>query len=165
VAALFVGIHRRVPSGHIPAAYPAGAPLTHPAHARCVSLRVPFHDCDPLGVVWHGRYFEYFEAARCALLDSLRLDVPHVRELDLRMYVSEVRCRYNAPMSYGDEIRAWAWFSEIGPVLKVSYDLENCTTGRKCVRAFTRLALTDAAGRFLTELPESVRVRLPALGA
>lgn len=137
--------------------------MNHPAHARSVIQRVPFHDCDPLGVVWHGRYFEYFEAARCALLDSVGLDVPHVRALSLRMYVSEVRCRYNAPMQYGDEIRAWAWFSEIGPVLKVSYDLDNVTSGRKCVRAFTRLALTDAEGRFLTELPPEVRTRLPVL--
>jgi acyl-CoA thioester hydrolase len=137
--------------------------LSHPAHARSVTLRVPFHDCDPLGVVWHGRYFEYFEAARCALLESVQLDVPQVRDLGLRMYVSEVRCRYNAPLSYGDEVEAWAWFSEIGPILKVSYQLDNRTTGRKCVRAFTRLALTDGAGRFLTELPESVVHRLPRL--
>jgi acyl-CoA thioester hydrolase len=34
-------------------------------------LRVPFHDVDPAEVVWHGRYFKYFEAARAKLMDSL----------------------------------------------------------------------------------------------
>ncbi len=135
--------------------------MIHPPHARWVTLRVPFHDCDPLGVVWHGRYFEYFELARCELLDSVGLDVPHVRGMDLRMYVSEVRCRYTAPLRYGDELKVWAWFSELGPVLKISYDIENVTTRRKCVRAFTRLALTDAAGRFLAALPENVAALLP----
>lgn len=77
------------------------------------------------------------------------------------MYVSEVRCRYTAPLRYGDELKVWAWFSELGPVLKISYDIENVTTRRKCVRAFTRLALTDAAGRFLAALPENVAALLP----
>lgn len=137
--------------------------MNHPSHARWVTLRVPFHDCDPLGVAWHGRYFEYFEAARCELLTSVGLDVPHVRDLNLRMYVSEVRCRYSSPVRYGDEIKVWAWFSEIGPILKVSYDIENLNTRRKCVRAYTRLALTDATGRFLSELPEVVASRLANL--
>ncbi len=138
--------------------------MIHPAHARSVVLRIPFHDCDPLGVAWHGRYFEYFEAARSELLTSVGLDVPHIRSLDLRMYISEVRCRYSSPLRYGDDVKVWAWFSEIGPILKVSYDLENLNTRRKCVRAYTRLALTDASGRFLPELPEAISSRLPNLG-
>lgn len=137
--------------------------MNHPSHARWVTLRVPFHDCDPLGVAWHGRYFEYFEAARCELLMSVGLDVPHVRDLNLRMYISEVRCRYSSPVRYGDEIKVWAWFSEIGPILKISYDIENLTTRRKCVRAYTRLALTDATGQFLSQLPQAVTARLATL--
>jgi len=35
------------------------------------TLRVPFHDVDPANVVWHGRYFKYFEEARRTLLEEL----------------------------------------------------------------------------------------------
>ena len=134
-----------------------------PSHSCSVTQRVQFHECDPLAIVWHGRYFEYFEAARCELLRSVKLDVPDMIALNLRMVVTEVRCRYNTPLRYADELRIWAWFSELDPLLKVSYDIENLTTGRKCVRAFTRLALTDAYGVLLPSLPAAVRSRLPNL--
>ena len=39
-------------------------------HAEVV-LTVSFHDCDPMGVVWHGNYFRFFEVAREALLRSI----------------------------------------------------------------------------------------------
>ncbi len=31
-----------------------------------VHITVPFHHCDPMGIVWHGRYLEYFEIERFA---------------------------------------------------------------------------------------------------
>ena len=33
-----------------------------------VEIEIPFHDCDPMQVVWHGNYARYLEVARCELL-------------------------------------------------------------------------------------------------
>jgi len=137
--------------------------LTHPAHTASVELTIPFHDCDPLAVAWHGRYFEYFEASRSALLHAHRLDVPDMIELGIRMFVTEVRCRYTFPLSYGDRFRVASWFTECDAIIKVSYEIVNLTRNRKSARAFTRLALTDNLGRLLTEIPPVVRERLPNL--
>ena len=30
----------------------------------CDEIKIPFHDLDSGNVVWHGRYFKYFESAR-----------------------------------------------------------------------------------------------------
>lgn len=135
--------------------------MKRPDHARVAEIQVPFHDCDPLGIVWHGHYFKYFEIARCALFRSVNLDVPDLVELDIRMFVSEVRCRYTAPLRYRDVVRVTAWFTETEPLLKVAYDVENLTSKRRCVRASTRLALADKHGNLLDALPESVRRRIP----
>ncbi len=43
-----------------------------------VEHTVPFHDVDPLFVVWHGHYFKYFEYGREALMRAHGLDVPRV---------------------------------------------------------------------------------------
>ena len=137
--------------------------MKRPAHARTVELHVPFHDCDPLGIVWHGHYLKYLEIARCDLFKSLALDVADLIELEIRMVVSEVRCRYTAPLRYGDHVKITAWFSETTPLLKVSYDVENVTTQRRCVRGFTRLALASKEGRLFDSLPEPVRRRIPSL--
>ena len=73
-----------------------------------VRLTIPFHDCDPLSVVWHGRYFEYFELARTELFASHGIDVPQIRDLGFRMYVADVGCRYTYPLTYGDEVEVTA---------------------------------------------------------
>ena len=135
--------------------------MTTPDHAVQVELRVPFHDCDPLAVVWHGRYFQYLEASRTELFRSCRLDVSDMVELGLRMFVTDARCRYNHPLGYGDRFVVGCWFSERSPLLRVSYDVMNLTRGRRSARAYTRLALTDRDGELLKEIPEVVRERLP----
>lgn len=37
-------------------------------------VEIRFHDCDPLGIVWHGNYVKYFEAAREAFGAKYNLD-------------------------------------------------------------------------------------------
>lgn len=123
-------------------------------------LRVPFHDCDPLFVVWHGNYYRYFEVARSALLKKLRLDVPHIRAMNLRQYVTETRCRHLAPLTYDDEFAVRATITRQTPVIRVSFRVENLTTGRQSARGYTDLATTDANGNLLTPTPAEILERL-----
>jgi len=136
--------------------------LKRPDHAVSVDLRVAFHECDPLGVVWHGRYFEYLEVARSALLASVRLDVADIRALGFRLYVTEARCRYMAPLAYAEELRVTAWFSAVSPLLRVAYDVRHSGRGTWCARAITVLASTDAAGVLIPRTPDAILARLPA---
>lgn len=138
-------------------------PLRRPEHAVCVELEIPFHDCDPLFVAWHGRYFEYLEASRQALLRSCRLDVPDLIDLRYRFYVADVRCRYNFPLTYGDRVQVTSWFGEHERLIKVLYDVFNRSKERRSARASTLLAVTDEHNRFLPEIPEPIRARLPEL--
>ena len=135
--------------------------LKRPDHAVSVDIAVAFHQCDPLGVVWHGRYFEYFEAARTALMASVGLDVPQIRTLGFRMYVTEVRCRYMAPLAYGDVARVTAWFGEASPLMRVVLDVYDAAGSRWCARAVTVLATTDQAGVLIPRTPDAILDRLP----
>lgn len=132
-----------------------------PEHAVSVETRVAFQQCDPLGVVWHGRYLEWLEEARTALFRSVGLDVPEIRALGHRMYVVESLCRYMAPLAYGDRVRVTAWFGDVTPVIRVAYDVHNADTGRWSARGHTLLATTDAKGALLTATPAAVLERLP----
>ncbi len=128
-----------------------------------VELLIPFHDCDPLFVVWHGRYFQYLEASLHALLRSRQLDIPDLMEQGHRMYVTDVRCRYLFPLTYGETVKVTAWFTQYSPLIKVVYDVFNVTKGRKSARSSATVAVTDAQGNLLTEIPDAIRSRLPAL--
>lgn len=127
-----------------------------------VQLKVPFHHCDPLSVVWHGRYAEYFEVARTELFTSVALDVPAIRELGYKMFITDLRCRYMFPLHYGDDFEVKATIRESTPFIRVSYEVENLTHQRKSARASTTLATTDAGGRLFSETPDALLDRIRA---
>lgn len=132
-----------------------------PDHAVTISHRVGFQECDPLGVVWHGRYLEWLEAARNALFGSIDLDIPQIRALGHRMYVVEAKCRYMAPLTYGDVAQITSWFGKSDALIKVSYDVRHERTSRWCARATTTLAVTDHEGNLLGAIPKPFRSRMP----
>jgi acyl-CoA thioester hydrolase len=133
-----------------------------PDHAIELTRKVAFHECDPLGVAFHGRYFEWMDVARTALFASVDLDVPVVRDFGHRMYVVETRCRYMVPLRYGDAVQLTAWFSSVAPLIRVAYDLYNPDSGRWSARGFTSLATTDRDGQLLSATPDALLARLPS---
>lgn len=139
------------------------APATPLGEAVSVKLKVPFHDCDPLFVVWHGRYLEYLEVARSALFARHRVDVEDVRALNYRMYVTDVHCRYLHPLSYNDEFSVSARFTALTPLIRIAYDVRNLTVNRKSARAVTVMATTDAQGKLFSETPHDLVARIRPL--
>ena len=116
-----------------------------PASAISVELKVPFHDCDPLFVAWHGWYYKYFEIARCALFAAHQIDVPDMIPLKLGFYVVETRARHVGALRYGDEFRVSAWFTEWESRVSVAYEIQNLTTGKRSARGKTVLVTTHRA--------------------
>ena len=127
-----------------------------------ITLTVPFHDCDPMGIVWHGNYFKYFELARTQLFAGSGLDVPDIGKLGFRMYVADTRCRYTHPLWYGDEVEVTAKPTIGSPLLRITYSVRNVTRNRRCARGRTVLATTDHDGVLLSETPSVVLDRLRA---
>jgi acyl-CoA thioester hydrolase len=125
-----------------------------------VEIEIPFHDVDALGVVWHGHYFKYLELARTALLRPRGLDAGDLIPSRYGFLVIESRCRYSAPLRYGDRARVDAWLRDTRRRIAVAFEVHNLTLGRRSARAHTVLAITDAEGRLLLETPSAIRERL-----
>ena len=89
--------------------------------------------------------------------------VNDVRAMGYRMYVTDARCRYMFPLAYDEEFQVSARVTATRPLLRIAYEVRNLTHKRKAARAFTVLATTDGAGNLLTETPDDVVARLPAL--
>ena len=49
-----------------------------------IEFKVDFNDCDPMRIVWHGNYINYFERARCALLDKIGYNYIDMESMILR---------------------------------------------------------------------------------
>ena len=108
-----------------------------------ISARVPFHDLDPTGVVWHGRYFKYLESARCALLERLGYSYDAMLESGFLWPVVDSQIRYVHPFTLNQEVKAIACLREWEFNLTVDYQLEN-EEGQLCTRARTVQVPVDA---------------------
>jgi acyl-CoA thioester hydrolase len=125
-----------------------------------IEHEVPFHDVDALRVVWHGHYFMFFELARTALLRSCGLDAGELIGGLFQFLVVDARCRYAAPLRYGDRLRIHAWFRELQHRIGISYEVWNLASGRRAARGHTVLATLDREGGLLFETPPEIVARI-----
>ncbi|HMR93670.1 MAG TPA: thioesterase family protein [Chitinophagaceae bacterium] len=65
-------------------------------------LRVRYAETDQMGVVYHGNYFQYFEAARAESIRQLGFTYADMEKMGIIMPVIEVQCRYLRPIRYDD---------------------------------------------------------------
>jgi acyl-CoA thioester hydrolase len=57
-----------------------------------------------MGVVWHGRYLEYFEASRCTLMENLGLTYNQIVKLGYHLPVLEAHLSYLKPAFFDDQL-------------------------------------------------------------
>ena len=132
--------------------------------ATSIEHEVPFHDVDITKRVWHGHYYKYFEMARSALFRAHGLEDGALIPGRFSLYVIETRCRYTAPLRYGDRLRATAWFRDTEHRLAVDYEVTNLSGGKRAARGHTLLAVTDSTGRLLLRTPPEVAGRIAEAG-
>jgi len=106
-------------------------------------LRIPFHDLDPAGMVWHGRYFKYFEAARSALMDNIGYSYVEMKQSGLLWPIVDAQVRYVRPLSLHQDIYVSAVLKEWDMRLVVEYRIKD-EKGLICTRAKTVQVAVDA---------------------
>ena len=87
-------------------------------------MRVPFHDIDPAGVAWHGRYFKYFEAVRCTLFEDLNYSYQGMIDSGILWPVVDTSVRYVKPLFLDQHFRVTACLREWELRLVVDYKIE-----------------------------------------
>ena len=101
-----------------------------------IRVRVPFFDLDPAGVAWHGRYFQYFELARCELLDSVGYGYEEMMSSGVLWPVVDTSVRYLQPLTLNQEVTVVACLIEWEMRIGIDYKIQN-SAGSTCTRART----------------------------
>ncbi|MEL6612288.1 MAG: thioesterase family protein [Bacteroidota bacterium] len=83
--------------------------------------RVRYRECDPMGVVYHAHYLDYFEAARTEALRSWGVPYRRLEETGVIMPVVDVQLRYHRPGRYDDLLAIETAFPE-PPGVRVPID-------------------------------------------
>jgi acyl-CoA thioester hydrolase len=128
------------------------------------SMRVPFHDVDPAEVVWHGRYFKYFEAARSSLMDSLGYSYAAMVQSGYVWPVVDTSVRFVRPLVLGQRFVVTACLREWEIRLLIDYKVVG-DDGVLCTKAQTIQVPIDVRTKELRIgsppiLIEKVRARL-----
>ena len=108
----------------------------HEALSASVAIKVPFFDLDPAGVVWHGRYFQYFELARCKLLESLGYSYREMEASGRLWPMADCKVRYLRPLVLDQQATVTACLREWELRIVVDYRITD-SDGRLVTRART----------------------------
>lgn len=85
-------------------------------------VRVRYADTDQMKVVYHGKYLEYFELGRSALIRSLGLPYPELEARGILLPVIEAFARYRKPARYDDLLFIEAFVKDLPEAtLRIEY--------------------------------------------
>jgi acyl-CoA thioester hydrolase len=120
--------------------------------------RVRYRECDPMGVVYHTHYLDYFEAARTEALRDFGLAYRDLEEEGIIMPVTKVDVRYHRPARYDELLEIRTIFPDI-PETRVSIDYEVYATERapQLVSGRVELCFVNRSSRRPIAPPESIK--------
>ena len=91
-----------------------------------LKIRVLYAHTDKMGIVYYGRYFEYYEAGRNEFLRKLGYPYSHIESQNIFLPVIEAQSTYIAPARYDEEIVLQTILKAIPSVrIKLEYNIYN----------------------------------------
>lgn len=112
-----------------------------------VEIEIPFHDCDPMNIVWHGNYARYLEVARCELLRKFDYDYLQMRESGYAWPIVDMRIKYIDSALFTQRIRVEAYLKEYEQRLKIDYVIFDVATNKRLTKAYTvQVAVEQQSG-------------------
>ena len=98
---------------------------------------VEFYDCDPMRIVWHGNYFNYFEIGRRALLSKIGYNYFDMEKTGFFFPLIEASAKYLKSLQFTDKIRIKAILVEYENCLRIKYEIRNIQTGLLTTKGIT----------------------------
>lgn len=128
-----------------------------------ITLLTSFQDADPLGIIYHGNYFRYFEEARRTLMDKIGYGYLEMKASGFMFPVSETRVKFIQPIRFQHRIRVVAELEEWENRILVRYTIYDAETGRRLTQAHTtQVAVRMDTGELCLVTPDAFRERLRA---
>ena len=100
-------------------------------------VTVEFFHLDPLNVVWHGNYLNYFESGRRMLLESIGYDYYEMKKSGYAFPVIEVSAKFLGSLRFTDRALVKAILVEYENRLRIKYEIRNAQTGVVTTKGLT----------------------------
>ncbi|MGF1762196.1 acyl-CoA thioesterase [Aliivibrio kagoshimensis] len=102
-----------------------------------ITLVTSFNDADPMGVIYHGNYFRYFEQARHELMSKIDYSYHQMVESGYSWPIIDTRVKYVKAVPFCHEIRVTATLTEWENRLRVDYVVYDAKSGVRMTKAHT----------------------------
>ncbi|MFZ2398405.1 MAG: acyl-CoA thioesterase [Smithella sp.] len=124
-----------------------------------VKIKIPFFDLDPMQIVWHANYLNYFEIARAALFEHNGIDLySFFEKYQLIFPIIKTSTKHVLPLRHNDEIICKATLVDAYVKLIVDFEIRKVTDGKICTRGRTEQVAVKIPGmEMLFSMPEEVR--------
>ena len=124
-----------------------------------VKLSVPFFDLDPMQIVWHGNYLNYFEIARAALFEHYGVDLYSYYDREKIIFpIIRTSTKHIFPLRHRDEVIIKATLVDVNIKLVVDFEIRKAADGSVCARGRTeQVAVKTPAMETLFSIPQDIR--------
>jgi len=133
-----------------------GRKVAAPLSGCTVEIPVRFAECDPYGVVWHGRYALYLEQAREAMTGHFGFTAARSLALGYRVPITRMEVRYRRPVVADTTVRVTARLrAPEAARLLVDYEVRDAA-GELLASAETEQVVVREDGELLLTLPPAI---------
>lgn len=124
-----------------------------------VKISVPFFDLDPMQIVWHGNYLNYFEIARAALFEYYGVDLYAYYDREKIIFpIIRTSTKHIFPLKHRDEIIVKATLADANIKLVVDFEIRRAADGSVCARGRTeQVAVKAPEMETLFSIPQDIR--------
>ncbi|MEN6639538.1 MAG: thioesterase family protein [Smithella sp.] len=124
-----------------------------------VKISVPFFDLDPMQIVWHGNYLNYFEIARAALFEHYGVDLYAYYDREKIIFpIIRTSTKHIFPLKHRDEIIVKATLADANIKLVVDFEIRRAADGSVCARGRTeQVAVKAQEMETLFSIPQDIR--------
>ena len=117
--------------------------------------RVRYREVDPMSVVYHAHYVDYFEAARTEALRAHGLPYKSLEDAGIIMPVVDLQVRYHKPARYDDLLDIHVVFPETPSVrVRAEYEVRRTGESTLLVSGTVVLCFFDTARRRPVRAPQ-----------
>jgi acyl-CoA thioester hydrolase len=127
-----------------------------------VKYIVPFYDLDPMQIVWHGNYLNYFEIARAALLDHYGVDLYSYYERQKLLFpIIKTSTKHIFSLRHRDEVICKATLVDAKVKLVFDFEIRLAKDGKICARGRTEQVTVKAPEmEMIFSFPDDIRQAL-----
>ncbi|GAM78136.1 4-hydroxybenzoyl-CoA thioesterase domain protein [Vibrio ishigakensis] len=102
-----------------------------------VTIVTSFQDADPMGVIYHGNYFRFFEEARRIMMDKINYGYLAMNESGYMWPIIDTRVKYVKAIPFNHTIRVTGRLAEWENRLRIDFVIYDAETGQRMCKAHT----------------------------